>query len=143
MHTPLRRVRLRRSHDVMEPTRWETRARSACARRFSRFRPDRELPNDVSVFKRVNDALKEGLDEEELLAKIDQFSAEASSASKQLCVEKEQLERQLEEHRKSMIQESDAEKRNYRDKFIRPLLPRKTEVSQKISALEAQLKGEA
>lgn len=49
--------------------------------RFSRFRPDRELPNDVSVFKRVNDALQEGLDEEELLAKIDQFSAEASSAS--------------------------------------------------------------
>ena len=61
----------------------ETRARSACARRFSRFRPDRELPNDVSVFKRVNDALTEELrvDEEELLAKIDQFSAEASSAS--------------------------------------------------------------
>ena len=59
----------------------ESRARSACARRFSRFRPDRELPNDVSVFKRVNDALQEGLDEEELLAKIDQFSAEASSAS--------------------------------------------------------------
>ena len=59
----------------------ESSARSACARRFSRFRPDRELPNDVSVFKRVNDASTEGLDEEELLAKIDQFSAEASSAS--------------------------------------------------------------
>ena len=59
----------------------ESSARSACIRRFSRFRPDRDLPNDVSVFKRVNDALTEGLDEEELLAKIDQFSAEASSAS--------------------------------------------------------------
>jgi hypothetical protein len=53
----------------------------ACARRFSRFRPDRTDPNDVSVSERVKAALTEGLDEEELLAKIDQFSAEASSAS--------------------------------------------------------------
>jgi hypothetical protein len=75
--------------------------------RFSRFRPDRELPNDVSVFMRVNDALKEvlslatvrrtlvryilrcisrcvskGLGEEELLAKIAEFSAGSEPAAK-------------------------------------------------------------
>ncbi len=62
----------------------------------------------------------------------------AAEELKQLCAEKEQLERQLEEHRKSMIQVSDAEKRNYRDTFMRPLLLRKTEVSHKISILEAE-----
>ncbi len=67
-------------------------------------------------------------------------TAATTEELKQLCVAQEQLERQLEEHRKSMLEVSDAERMNYRAKFIRPLLLRKTEVSKKIFALEAQLK---
>jgi hypothetical protein len=72
-----------------------------------------------------------------------QERAQKEEKLKQLCDEKEQLERQLEEHRKGMIRVLFEEKKNYRDKFMRPLLSQQTELSEKISALDAQLKGKA